>query len=63
MGEKQYQLSVRVEIREPRLGGSGPAIQEDGTTSCETFLEVTFLEVAKILGMFHDLTEAVKKGA
>jgi hypothetical protein len=55
--EKQYQLSVRVEIREPRLGGSGLAIQEDANITC-----ATFLEVAKILGMFHDLTEAVKKG-
>ena len=56
MGEKQYQLSVRVEIREPRLGGSGLSIQEDASITC-----ATFLEVAKILGMFHDLTEAIRK--
>lgn len=53
----EYELVVRVQIREPRSGDSGLTIQEEATVRCETFLEV-----AKILGMFHDLTETIKTG-
>jgi hypothetical protein len=52
----KYDLSVRVAIRQSEVSGSGLAVEESAQISCETFLEV-----AKILGQFHELTDAIKK--
>jgi hypothetical protein len=54
--EKQYDLWVRVEIREPAQSGSGLVVEEREQISCRTFLEV-----AQILGQFHELTEAIER--
>ena len=55
--DSKYELIVRVEIRDARVSGGGLSVQEGGQVSCETFLDI-----AKILGQFHELTEAIKQG-
>jgi len=52
----RYELRVNVSIRDSEQGYGQIAVEE--TLPVDT---ASFLEMAKILGQFHDLTEAIKK--
>lgn len=54
---KDFELSIRVEIRPADFQSSGLSIEEKSQIRCETFLEI-----CKVLGLFHDLVDAIKKG-
>ena len=53
---KEFELSIRMEIRPADFQSSGLSIEEKAQIHCETFLEI-----CKVLGNFHDLVDAIKK--
>ena len=53
---KEFELSIRVEIRPADYQSSGLSIEEKAQIHCETFLEI-----CKVLGHFHDLLDALKR--
>ena len=52
---KEFELSIRVEIRPADFQSSGLSIEEKAQIHCETFLEI-----CKVLGRFHDLVGFMK---
>lgn len=56
MPENKLELHIRIELRQPQMGGSGISLQEEASLTVESFLAA-----AKILGQFHDLVEELKK--
>lgn len=54
---KEFELTIRVEIRPADYQSSGLSIEEKHQIRCETFLEI-----CKVLAHFHDLMDAIKQG-
>lgn len=54
--EKQFELTVTAEIRDRSMGGA-PGLQIRESIRLDA---ASFLELAKILGQFHDLTKAIE---
>ncbi len=53
--DDQIELSIRIDLRQPRLGGSGISLQEDARLTVKSFLEA-----AEVLGQFHALIEKLR---
>jgi len=56
MQENELELHIRIDLRQPQMGGSGIALEQSATLTV-----ASFLEAAKILGRFHDLVEELRK--
>lgn len=51
-----YELAINISIREQGNYSQGLTVQETAHVTAENFLEC-----AKIMGMFHDLAETLKR--
>lgn len=54
--EQTYELEINIQIRPTGNYSQGLRIQETAIVKAETFLQC-----AKILGMFHDLAQEISK--
>lgn len=50
------ELSINIEVRQSHMGLCGLSVRENFT-----LLEMTLLEICRVLGQFHDLAEKIKK--